>query len=526
MSHSQTGGDASGNCHPMMTRRRKANEPPNEVTNVTVGKVSASTQTSTIADSVKKRKKAPLNALFATSKKAKTDHGTFTEEDLDQSSDDDESYAEEDGEHAELLEKYTEKELDYFYNLPMDEQGIILELEKKVRSVDCKEEPLRFRVLKSAELDNRLKAVVLQKLDSLAELEPGTGEYAKLANHINALTRLPLGRYKQMKININTSTSDRIGAFLANAKALLDDAVYGQQSIKKQFIMTLAKWVANPSSKGLVIGIEGPPGVGKTTLVQQGLCKALALPYVFVPLGGANDASYLDGHSLTYEGSTYGKIAEALMACNYMNPVLCFDELDKVADNYRGTEIFNVLTHLTDYSQNELFQDKYFADTPMDLSRCIMVFTYNDASKIPPVLRDRMVSLTTTTYNAADKLKIVQDYIFPKVLDAHGMRAGDITMDKELFMTLIHRFDSKGLRDVKRSVECIVSNVNMLRMLPYDMQLSNLADLKLVPPDSIEGNNAVQLPFCVTKRHADAFLKGSMQGRSPKLDDMIQHIYL
>lgn len=506
--------------HHMVTRRR------GKVAEIVDKTLDASTQT----ENALKRK--IQFALVALNKR----HCASSKDDSDDSDDgenngmeidiDTDDYGDDGEEEDELLEKYSDKELNYFHSLHEDDRNKILQLEKDVRSLECKDEPLRFRILRNEELDKRLKAVVLHKLDTLSELEQGTGEYAKMSNHINALTRIPMGKYKQMPISMTTDTPDKIGSFLAKAKAVLDDAVYGQPDIKKQFIMTLAKWIANPSSKGLVIGIEGPPGVGKTTLVQQGLCKALGLPYVFVPLGGANDASYLDGHSLTYEGSTYGKISEALMTCNCMNPVLCFDELDKVADNYRGNEIFNVLTHLTDYSQNELFQDKYFADVPLDMSRSIMVFTYNDASKVPPVLRDRMVCLTTVPYSTADKLTIMAEYVLPKVLDAHGMRSGDIIINKENMLSLVQRFDSKGLRDVKRGVECIISNINMLRMLPSDMQQSYLEDLNLVPKEHSDNIQTVKLPFNVTRKYMDAFMKGSSQGLAPKLDDMIQHIYL
>ena len=525
--------DPSGNSttqtngHPMITRRRNKDTltDKNVVTDKTTDKT---TEAATQTEGVQKRKipfaiiTMPKRPRLSDYKDIKLDDNGSDIDNKDSEDNEGIEYSDEE-EEDELLEKYSDKELNYYHTLPEAEQTRILDLEKQVRSLEFNDEPLRFRILRNEELDKRLKAMVLQKLDTLSELEPGTGEYAKMATHVNALTRIPMGKYKQMPITMNTSTPDKIGSFLAKAKAHLDDAVYGQPDIKKQFIMTLAKWIANPSSKGLVIGIEGPPGVGKTTLVQQGLCKALELPYVFVPLGGANDASYLDGHSLTYEGSTYGKIAEALMSCNYMNPVLCFDELDKVADNYRGNEIFNVLTHLTDYSQNELFQDKYFADTPLDMSRSIMVFTYNDASKVPPVLRDRMVCLTTVPYNTADKLAIMNDYVMPKVLDAHGMRSGDIIINKEIMTTMIQRFDSKGLRDVKRGVECIISNINMLRMLPSDMQREYMKDLKLLDKDTCED---VMLPFNVGRKHMDAFLRGSTQGMAPKLDDMVQHIYL
>eukprot|EP00976_Prorocentrum_cordatum_P063288 1177036-Prorocentrum_minimum.AAC.8 len=126
------------------------------------------------------------------------------------------------------------------------------------------------------------------------------------------------------------SNPQEIKEFLVNTKHILNTEVYGHCDAKDQIIRIVAQWISNPNSKGNVIGIHGNPGVGKTTLIKNGVCKALGLPFAFIPLGGANDSSYLDGHSYTYEGSCCGKIVEVLMKNKYMNPVLYFDELDKV----------------------------------------------------------------------------------------------------------------------------------------------------------------------------------------------------
>jgi len=108
---------------------------------------------------------------------------------------------------------------------------------------------------------------------------------------------------------------------------------------------------------------------------------------------------FLEGHSYTYEGSTWGKIIDHLIQCKYMNPVFFFDELDKVSDTPRGEEIIGILTHLTDTTQNSKFHDKYFSELDFDLSRCLFIFSYNDESKINPILLDRMYRVQTNGYD-------------------------------------------------------------------------------------------------------------------------------
>ena len=121
---------------------------------------------------------------------------------------------------------------------------------------------------------------------------------------------------------------------------------------------------------GTAIAIKGPMG-GKTTLVK-GISKVLGRDFAFMALGGATDSSFLEGHSYTYEGSTWGKIVDNLVQCKSMNPVIFFDELDKISETPKGEEIVGILTHLTDTTQNSKFHDKYFAELDFDLSRCYL----------------------------------------------------------------------------------------------------------------------------------------------------------
>jgi hypothetical protein len=456
------------------------------------------------------------------------------EDDEDEDDEDEDEDEDEDAAMEDIMEMYNDEEMDYYQSLGEEDQQRVTSREIAVRDFDRKAVPLRFRILDMS-IDMRLKALIIQKINTLAGLEYGSGEYSKLMGYINALSRIPLGVDRQLPLRAGESSNEEIGAFLTNAQRALDEAIYGQQDIKKQFLLTIAKWIANPEAKGLVIGIVGSPGCGKTLLIKEGLCKALGLPFAFIPIGGANDASFLDGHSFTYEGSMWGRISDALMAAGCMNPVLCFDELDKVADNHRGNEIFNVLTHMTDVTQNDSFCDKYFFELPLDVSRSVMVFTFNDESKIPLILKDRMTIMRAKSYSTADKLAIIDSFIIPRALAAHGMSPGDIRFDPATLRGMVLESESEGMRDLKRQVECVISNINMLRLLPPDMQHDFLADAKLLPVAGAAGaagatgatganGGAFALPVVVGQAHVAAFLKGMKRDGGDAL--LTHHLYM
>lgn len=311
----------------------------------------------------------------------------------------------------------------------------------------------------------KAKVMIYKKLQNLTSMSPSNGEYHKIKNWIETLCDVPFGKYSDLPITL-ADGEDAVRKFLKESKENFDRKVYGHTKCKEQIMRIIAQWISNPTSKGNVIGIHGPPGVGKTTLIKHGLAKILSLPFDMIPLGGAHDSSFLDGHSLTYEGSVWGRIVQSLINTGSMNPILYFDEVDKVSDTSKGQEIINVLIHLTDPQQNDQFQDKYFSEIPFDLSRALIVFTYNDDTLLSPILKDRMIRIHAEGYTKKDKLTIAKDYIIPDIYEQFNINDDQIVIPEHVMSRIISRTDEEaGVRNMKRSLENIVSNLNISKLL-------------------------------------------------------------
>lgn len=366
------------------------------------------------------------------------------------------------------LRFYDPGERKFYDKLDNEQKQYIAGLETCIRDMNKEDTPLRFKILMS-KIDEKIKAIAIKKLRYLFDMDESTTEYYKMTNWIEALCKLPIGRYKPLPIN-NTSSIDDIRGFIHTTKEKLDATVYGHDDAKDQIIRLLAQWISNPESKGMVLGIHGPPGCGKTLISKNGISKALDLPFAFLTLGGASDASWLDGHSYTYEGSTWGKIVDILMKSEYMNPVLYLDELDKVSNTYKGEEIINLLIHMTDSTQNEKFMDKYFVDVEFDLSRCLIIFSYNDESAINPILKDRMIKIRTDGYKIEDKVKISHKFLLPELMLQFNMKNEDLIFTDDHIKYIINNKidEEEGVRNLKRGLELVISNINLHRLLTPD----------------------------------------------------------
>ena len=150
-----------------------------------------------------------------------------------------------------------------------------------------------------------------------------------------------------------------------------------------------------------------------------------------------------------------------------MNPVIFFDELDKISDTPKGEEIIGILTHLTDTTQNSKFHDKYFAELDFDLSRCLFIFSYNDENKVNPILRDRMYRVQTKGYESKEKIVIAKDYLLPKIREQVMFKEDEIIIPNDTMKYIIatHTEDEKGVRNLKRCLEIIYTKLNLYRLM-------------------------------------------------------------
>jgi ATP-dependent Lon protease len=395
-----------------------------------------------------------------------------------------------------IREKNTMNDFDFFEKLECENQHKIIKELREINKITKIEKPYRLSLLE-ADIPVNFKGAAMKKINMMRYMDPGNGEYYKLKNWVDTFMRVPFGKYESLPINISDGV-DKCHEFMEKAQKTLDNAVYGLNDAKIQIMQMLGQLITNPKALGTAIAIQGPMGTGKTTLVKEGISKILNRPFAFIALGGATDSSFLEGHSYTYEGSTWGKIVQILIDSKCMNPVIYFDELDKISDTPKGEEIAGILTHLTDTSQNSEFHDKYFTEIDFDLSKCLFIFSYNDESKINPILKDRMYRIHTKGYSVKQKSVISNNYLLPKIREQVKFSTEDIIIPEQSINYIVDNHCNKedGVRNLKRCLEIIYTKLNLYRLMKPGTNLFE-EDMSL----------KVQFPFTVTKDVIDKLIK-------------------
>ena len=395
-----------------------------------------------------------------------------------------------------IRDKNTMNDFSFYEKLETENQKKLIKELKEINKITRIEKPYRMTLLES-DIPIHFKAAAMKKINSLRYMEPGSGEFYKIKNWVDTFMKIPFTNYQELPISIENGV-DKCHEFMANAQKTLDSAVYGLNDAKMQIMQMLGQLLTNPKAIGTAIAIHGPPGTGKTSLVKEGISKILDRPFAFIALGGATDSSFLEGHGYTYEGSTWGKIIQILIDSKCMNPVIYFDELDKISDTPRGEEIAGILTHLTDTSQNSQFHDKYFAEINFDLSKCLFIFSYNDESKINPILKDRMYRIKTKGYSGKEKTVIANNYLLPRIREQVKFTQGDITIPDDVlgYINETHCHKEDGVRNMKRCLEIIHTKLNLYRLMKPG---SNLFEGEM--------SLKVEFPFKVTKDIVDKLIK-------------------
>ena len=368
------------------------------------------------------------------------------------------------------------------------------------------------RILRSS-MSFENKIIAYKRLEVMESFEStDTSEYAKYKAWMDILLSIPVDRPVGIHFSCDLSEARPL---IKNVRTVLDKRLSFMERAKDQVINIVTQMTRNPNFTVNAIGLHGPKGVGKTSLVKS-ISEALGRPYRTISLGGESDSSLLTGHGFTYVGSCPGRIIEILRETKCTNPIILFDELDKVSETHHGKEIIGNLIHMTDASTNSKYNyDKYFSGLEFDLSKVLFIFTYNDTSKVDPILSDRLFKIHVDNYSLQEKLEITKTHLIKTILTQYCFSENDICFNDDTINYIVESSKSdQGMRDIKRKFEIIVSRVNTLMLTDQDEDIVRLKYKSLYK----HYNNKEQQPIRILKDHVDVLLADSISEDS-KTDD-------
>ncbi len=333
-----------------------------------------------------------------------------------------------------------QQQRDYF----LRQQMKVLQHELGQEGPDQELEALRIKA-EGKKWPEEVQTHFMKELDKIGRMNPAAAEYPVAMNYAELLVDLPWGEY----------TEDNFD--LKNARKILDRDHYGLEKVKERILEYLAVRKLKNDLKGPILCLYGPPGVGKTSLGKS-IAEALNRKYIRMSLGGVHDEAEIRGHRKTYIGSMPGKIIQNINRAKSSNPVFILDEIDKVSSDFRG-DPSSALLEVLDPEQNNTFKDNYL-EVDYDLSKVLFIATANSLETIQPALRDRMEIIDITGYTLEEKVEIARRHLVPKQRDEHGLKRGDIKLDKRSIQKIINDYTREsGVRNLERKIASVIRNV-------------------------------------------------------------------
>ncbi len=322
-------------------------------------------------------------------------------------------------------------------------------------------------MLDGLELVEEVKDKAYEELDKLGLMDTHSPEYAVTRNYLETICSLPWNKISPENIDIQ------------RARRILNRDHYDLDEVKERILEFLSIKKLKPESKGSILCLVGPPGVGKTS-VGKSIARAMEKKFFRFSLGGMRDEAEIKGHRRTYIGAMPGKIIQALKIVKTKNPVIMLDEIDKLGVSFQG-DPSSALLEVLDPEQNIQFRDHYL-DLPFDLSRVLFITTANTLDTIPAPLLDRMEVIRLSGYIEEEKIEIGRRYIIPRSLSKHGLRNNDVKFDRTALKEILQGYVKEaGLRNFEKSVDKVSRKIARRHLeeeiaFPYIVNRENIRD--------------------------------------------------
>ena len=312
--------------------------------------------------------------------------------------------------------------------------------------------------IEDSKIPEDLKGKLVKEIARLKKMPDFSSEASVIRSYVETVLELPWDK----------STKDEID--IKKAQEILDEDHYGLEEVKERILEFLAVKKLNNTLKGSIICLVGPPGVGKTSLAHS-IARSMNRKFTRISLGGVRDEAEIRGHRRTYVGAMPGRIVNSLKQVGVNNPVMLFDEIDKMASDFRGDPA-SAMLEVLDPAQNSTFEDHYI-DHTFDLSKVFFVCTANDIGGIPGPLRDRMEIIFIESYTEFEKLNIAKKYLIPQTKEENGLNDYKIPFSDASILKVINEYTREaGVRSLRREISKIFRKMAKEILLEKTSKLS------------------------------------------------------